>query len=75
MLSIKLFPVGQNFTSTRNMAAVKDCKDTLCLFDVDGTVTPARMVSLILRTVFGGGGVHGNIDFVVILNKRPLQSI
>lgn len=29
--------------SKRNMAAVKDRKDTLCLFDVDGTVTPARL--------------------------------
>lgn len=28
------------------MAAVNNCKDILCLFDVDGTVTPARLVSV-----------------------------
>ena len=49
------------------MAAVKDRKDTLCLFDVDGTVTPARLVSYILRIVFKGEGVHGNAVCVVIL--------
>ena len=26
------------------MAAVKSSRDVLCLFDVDGTVTPARLV-------------------------------
>ena len=26
------------------MAAVKSSRDILCLFDVDGTVTPARLV-------------------------------
>ena len=40
----------------QNMAAVKDRKDTLCLFDVDGTVTPARLVSYILWIVFKGRG-------------------
>lgn len=40
------------FIPTRNMAAVKDSKDTLCLFDVDGTVTPSRLVTLILWIVF-----------------------
>ena len=63
-------PVGLSSTS-RNMAAVKDCKDTLCLFDVDGTVTPARLVSLTLRMVlFGGEGVHGNIVCEVVLCKK-----
>ena len=53
------------------MAAVKDCKDTLCLFDVDGTVTPARLVSLILRIVlFGGERVHGDIVCEVVLCKK-----
>lgn len=45
--------LGQtSLVPTRNMAAVKDSKDTLCLFDVDGTVTPSRLVTLILWIVF-----------------------
>lgn len=35
-----------NFDHTHSkMAAANDSKDILCLFDVDGTVTPARLVS------------------------------
>ena len=41
-LSVKFFPIE---ITKRKMAAVNDFKDTLCLFDVDGTVTPARLVS------------------------------
>lgn len=58
------------FIPTRNMAAVKDSKDTLCLFDVDGTVTPSRLVTLILWIVFlGERGFAGKIVCVFILFK------
>ena len=55
-MSLALSVKSLSGRSKRNMAAVKDRKDTLCLFDVDGTVTPARLVSYILRIVFKGRG-------------------
>lgn len=46
------------------MAAVNSSRDILCLFDVDGTVTPARLVRFSDRSLlFLNKGVNCDVIF------------